>query len=169
MSHRREIARASDRKVSIDSSVPGGAAESSDRTIADTIAAPETSPEQLDADWREAVLKSAVEHVLTKTAISERDRNVYREYALDGRDIGEAAAQYRISRNSGRESREAAAHSPRPPVSLTWKPSYLTVMTELNVPWSFLTAFTFSGSAHHVPSITNLYWYSPGASWTVAA
>ena len=28
MSHRREIARASDRKVSIDSSVPGGAAES---------------------------------------------------------------------------------------------------------------------------------------------
>ena len=99
MSHRREIARASDRKVSIDSSVPGGAAESSDRTIADTIAAPEVSPEQLDADWREAVLKSAVEHVLTKTAISERDRNVYREYALEGRDIGEVAAKYRISRN----------------------------------------------------------------------
>ena len=99
MSHRREVARAADRKVSIDSSVPGGAAESSDRTIADTIAAPEVSPEQLDADWREAVLKSAVEHVLTKTAISERDRNVYREYALDGRDIGEVAAKYRISRN----------------------------------------------------------------------
>ena len=99
MAHRREVARASDRKVSIDSSVPGGAAESSGRTIADTIAAPEVSPEQLDADWREAVLKSAVEHVLTKTAISERDRNVYREYALDGRDIGEVAAKYRISRN----------------------------------------------------------------------
>ena len=99
MSHRREIARASDRKVSIDSSVPGGAAEYSDRTLADTIAAPEVSPERLDADWREAVLKSAVEHVLTKTAISERDRNVYREYALDGRDIGEVAAKYRISRN----------------------------------------------------------------------
>jgi DNA-directed RNA polymerase specialized sigma subunit len=99
MSHRREIARASDRKVSIDSSVPGGAAEYSDRTLADTIAAPEVSPERLDADWREAVLKSAVEHVLTKTALSERDRNVYREYALEGRDIGEVAAKYRISRN----------------------------------------------------------------------
>ena len=99
MSHRREVARAADRKVSIDSSVPGGAAESSDRTIADTIAAPEVSPERLDADWREAVLKSAVEHVLTKTALSERDRNVYREYALEGRDIGEVAAKYRISRN----------------------------------------------------------------------
>ena len=99
MSHRREVARASDRKVSIDSSVPGGAAEYSDRTLADTIAAPEVSPERLDADWREAVLKSAVEHVLTKTALSERDRNVYREYALEGRDIGEVAAKYRISRN----------------------------------------------------------------------
>ena len=41
----------------------------------------------------------SVEHVLTKTALSERDRNVYREYALEGRDIGEVAAKYKISRN----------------------------------------------------------------------
>lgn len=99
MSHRKEIARASDKKVSIDFSLGGGDAEASDRTIADTLAAPDASPEQLDADWREAVLKSAVEHVLTKTALSERDRNVYREYALEGRDIGEVAAKYRITRN----------------------------------------------------------------------
>ena len=82
MSHRREIARASDRKVSIDSSVPGGAAESSDRTIADTIAAPEVSPERLDADWR----------------LPRRGR---------------------VEDGASGESREAAAHSPRPPVSLT--------------------------------------------------
>jgi DNA-directed RNA polymerase specialized sigma24 family protein len=82
MSHRREIARASDRKVSIDSSVPGGAAEYSDRTIADTIAAPEVSPERLDADWR----------------LPRRGR---------------------VEDGASGESREAAAHSPRPPVSLT--------------------------------------------------
>lgn len=99
MSHRKEMSRASDRKVSLESSVGGATAEAADRTIADTLAAPETSPEQLDADWREAVLKSAVDHVLNKTALSERDRNVYREYALEGRDIGEVAAKYRISRN----------------------------------------------------------------------
>jgi len=57
------------------------------------------SPESIDEDWRKAVLKSAVEHVLTKTALSDRDRNVYREYALEGRDIGEVAAKYKISRN----------------------------------------------------------------------
>ena len=99
MSHRKDVARASDRKVSLDSAVGGSTPEATDRTIADTLAAPEVSPEQLDADWREAVLKSAVEHVLTKTALSERDRNVYREYALEGRDIGEVAAKYKISRN----------------------------------------------------------------------
>ena len=99
MSHRKDVARASDRKVSLDSEVGGSTPEATDRTIADTLAAPDASPEQLDADWREAVLKSAVEHVLTKTALSERDRNVYREYALEGRDIGEVAAKYRITRN----------------------------------------------------------------------
>jgi len=99
MSHRKEVARASDRKVSLDSSIGGSAPESSDRTIADTLTAPDESPEKLDEDWRQAVLKSAVERVLTKTALSDRDRNVYREYALEGRDIGEVAAKYRISRN----------------------------------------------------------------------
>lgn len=99
MAHRRDLARASDRRVSIDSSVKTAAGDSTD-TLADTLAAPEDSPERIDEDWRKAVLKSAVEHVLTKTALSERDRNVYREYALEGRDIGEVAGKYRISRNS---------------------------------------------------------------------
>ncbi len=99
MSHRREMARAADRKVSMDSAVGGSAPEATDRTVADTLAAPEASPEQLDEDWRQAVLKSAVNHVLTKTALSERDRNVYREYALEGRDIGDVAQKYGISRN----------------------------------------------------------------------
>ena len=35
--------------------------------------------------------------------------------------------------------------------------AYLTSITELNVPWSFGTELAFSGSAHQVPSMTNLY------------
>ena len=99
MAHRKEMARAGDRRVSIDAAPGGTSAESEDRTVADTIAAPDESPEKLDEDWRQAVLKSAVEHVLTKTALSDRDRAVYREYALEGRDIGEVAKKYGISRN----------------------------------------------------------------------
>lgn len=98
MAHRKDMARAADRKVSIDSSL-GGSSGESNQTVADTLVAPTVSPDQIDEDWRQAVLKSAVEHVLTKTALSERDRNVYRDYALAGKDISEVAEKYGISRN----------------------------------------------------------------------
>ncbi len=99
MAHRREEARAGGRKVSLDASVDGTESEDG-RSIADTLTAPMPSPEEIDADWRRAVLKSAVEHVLTKTALSDRDRKVYRRYALEGADIGKVAEEFGISRNS---------------------------------------------------------------------
>ena len=99
MAHRKEMARAGDRKVSLDA---GGEDESSS-ALMDTLAAPEESPESIDADWRQAVLKSAVEHVLTKTALSDRDRKVYRAYALEGRDIADVAKEFGLSRNSVRQ------------------------------------------------------------------
>ena len=97
MAHRRNQARADDKKVSMDASSTTEDGSETD-TIADTIAAPE-SQAQIDEDWRMAVLKSATEHVLTKTALSDRDRAVYRAYALDGRDIGDVAKEFGISRN----------------------------------------------------------------------
>ena len=98
MAHRRNQARADDRKVSMDASSTtedGGETDA----LADTIAAPEETQAQIDEDWRRAVLKSATEHVLTKTALSDRDRAVYRAYALEGRDIGDVAKEFGISRN----------------------------------------------------------------------
>lgn len=99
MAHRRDVARAADRKVSMEASVDGSTGES-ERTIADTLVAPVESPEKLDEDWRQAVLKSAVEHVLTKTALSERDRAVYKAYAIEGQDIAAVAKAFGLSRNS---------------------------------------------------------------------
>ena len=98
MAHRKNLARAGDRKVSLEENVDGSDGDGS-RIIADTLAAPET-PDTIDAEWRQAVLKSAVDHVLTKTALSDRDRKVYRAYAIEGRDIGEVAKEFGISRNS---------------------------------------------------------------------
>ena len=98
MAHRSSLARAGDRKVSIDSESATAAGDGSG-TLADTLPTPEESPEQIDEEWRNAVLKSATEHVLTKTALSDRDRAVYRAFALEGRDIGEVAAEFGISRN----------------------------------------------------------------------
>ncbi len=98
MAHRKNLVRAGDRKVSLEQNVDGSDGEGS-RIIADTLAAPET-PDTIDAEWRQAVLKSAVEHVLTKTALSERDRKVYRAYAIEGRDIGEVAKEFGLPKNS---------------------------------------------------------------------
>lgn len=98
MAHRREMARAGDRKVSIDSSSTTDEGDDTD-TLANTLSAPDESPAKIDEDWRKAVLKSATEHVLTKTALSARDRAVYRAYGLEGRDIGEVAREFGVSRN----------------------------------------------------------------------
>ena len=98
MAHRSSQVRAGDRKVSIDSASTTAAGDDTG-PLADTLPAPEESSVKIDEEWRNAVLKSATEHVLTKTALSERDRAVYRAFAQEGRDIGEVAKEFGISRN----------------------------------------------------------------------
>ena len=100
MLHRKESVRQADRRVSLDAPInKDEAGENGDQTLADTLSNESESPDVLDEDWRQAVLASAVDHVLNKTALSQRDRNVYREYAQEGRPIEEVAAKYGISRN----------------------------------------------------------------------
>ena len=100
MLRRKEMVRQVDKRVSLDTPVEGeGFGESRERTLADALPAEAPSPDQMDEDWRQAVLASAVDHVLNKTALSQRDRNIYREYVQKGRPIEEVAAKYGISRN----------------------------------------------------------------------
>lgn len=96
MAHRRESVRGGGMKVSLDAQ----RFDDGESTFADTIAAPEISHDEMDADWRKAVLQSAVEHVLTRTALSERDRAVYRAYVQQELPIAEVAEKFGLSRNS---------------------------------------------------------------------
>ena len=96
MAHRKDVSRLQDKRVSIDASLGNG---DSSHTVADTLAAPEVSPDALDEDWRRAVLESARERVLMRTALSDRDRQVYRAYAVEGMDISDVAKKFSISRN----------------------------------------------------------------------
>ena len=98
MLHRKNMARAGDRKVSIDATSKDGDGNESD-SLAETLVAPDESPEKIDEDWRKAVLQSAVNHVLMHTALSDRDRQVYRAYAIEGEDIASVAKRFSISRN----------------------------------------------------------------------
>ena len=99
MQHRKDLVRKADQHLSIDAPV-GGNEDGGDRTLADTLQTTVTPADMYEDDWRQAVLASAVEHVLTKTALSDRDRAVYRAYVQEGRPIGEVAAEFRLSRNS---------------------------------------------------------------------
>ena len=99
MQHRKDLVRKADQHISLDAPV-GGNDDVGDRTLADTLQMTVTPADMYEDDWRQAVLASAVEHVLTKTALSDRDRAVYRAYVQEGRPIGEVAAEFRLSRNS---------------------------------------------------------------------
>lgn len=54
----------------------------------------------VDAKWRFARRKAAVDWALTKTALSAQSKAVYRAYVIEGRPIGEVAAAFGIPRNS---------------------------------------------------------------------
>ena len=54
----------------------------------------------IDAKWRLARHEAAVEHALTKTALSAQSKAVYRAYVLEDRPIGEVAKAFGIPNNS---------------------------------------------------------------------
>ena len=99
MQHRKDLVRKADQHISLDAPV-GGNDDVGDRTLADTLQTTVTPADMYEDDWRQAVLASAVEHVLTKTALSDRDRAVYRAYVQEGRPIAEVAAEFKLSHNS---------------------------------------------------------------------
>ena len=85
MQHRKDTVRMADAHVPLD------------ETLVESLAAPSTG--DVEADWRRAVLQAATDHVLTKTALSERDRDVYRFYVQERHTIEETAEKFRITRN----------------------------------------------------------------------
>ena len=96
MQHRKDVSRKSDCHVSIDAPIGEGEGGG---VVADTLVAPQKPLDPLDEDWRAALLAAAREHVLTHTALSDRDRNVYRDYVEKGVDIATVAEKFGISRN----------------------------------------------------------------------
>ena len=54
--------------------------------------------EQIDLKWRMARHQSAIEHVLTKTAISAQTRDIYRAYVEEGRPVDEVVAQFGVTK-----------------------------------------------------------------------
>lgn len=54
---------------------------------------------QMDADWAKACHDAAVDHVLNHTALAAQSKEIYREYAIRERAIGDVAKQFGVSKN----------------------------------------------------------------------
>ena len=82
-------ARAADRHVSIDS-----------ETHPVSLASADDPAAALDMKWRLAQHEAAVEHVLTRTALAEKSKAIYRAYVLEEHPIAEVAAAFGVPNNS---------------------------------------------------------------------
>lgn len=66
---------------------------------------PAEQPGVLDLTWARAKHEAAVEHVLTKTALSAQSRAVYLALVREGRSIADVAASFGIAENLVRQIR----------------------------------------------------------------
>jgi len=85
----KATARAADKHVSIDND---------DRPV--DLSVPSETETVLDMKWRLACHQAAVDHVLTKTALSEKSKAIYRAYVLEERPIDEVAAAFGVPNNT---------------------------------------------------------------------
>lgn len=65
--------------------------------LTEEIAAPSAQYSQIDLRWAKAKHEAAVEHVLTKVAMKDQSRQIYREYVLKNRPIEEVTKVFGVS------------------------------------------------------------------------
>lgn len=95
---RMAAARAASRHVSIDND---------EHPV--ELSAPSETASILDARWRLARHQAAVEHVLTKTALSEKSKAIYHAYVLEERPIEEVAAAFGVPNNTVSQTKTRVA------------------------------------------------------------
>lgn len=65
--------------------------------LTEEIAAPSSQYSQIDLTWAKAKHEAAVEHVLTKVAMKDQTRQIYRDYVLKNRPIEEIIETFGVS------------------------------------------------------------------------
>ena len=65
--------------------------------LGEELSAPSEQQDRIDLDWAKAKHQAAVEHVLTKVAMKQQSREIYRAYVLENRPIDEVSATFNVS------------------------------------------------------------------------
>lgn len=100
--YRKDLARGEGRRVSLDQLEDERANSEGGTGFHRYDPALVLQPEQereIDLHWAHACHAAAVEHVLTKMAISARNKEIYREHVLKGRSAAEVARDYGVEKN----------------------------------------------------------------------
>lgn len=65
--------------------------------LTEELAVPPEQQSQVDLNWARAKHEAAIEHVLTKVAMKQQSRDIYRAYVLENRAIEEVSASFGVS------------------------------------------------------------------------
>ena len=65
--------------------------------LTEELAVPAEQQDQVDLNWAKAKHEAAVEHVLTKVAMKQQSRDIYRAYVIENRPIDEVSATFGVS------------------------------------------------------------------------
>jgi len=65
--------------------------------LTEELVAPSSQQEQVDLSWAKAKHEAAVEHVLTKVAMKQQSRQIYRAYVLENRPMDEVSATFGVA------------------------------------------------------------------------
>ena len=83
--YRREMARGLGRHVSIDD--------------VDLAVSGDSVTAKMDVEWIVSRHNAAVEHVLTKTLVSQLNKDIYRDFVLKGLSVEEVSNKYGVTKN----------------------------------------------------------------------
>lgn len=95
--YRREEARGDGAKIPLEMLRGNGELDSASMPC--ELIVPASQPDEIDLSWARAKHEAAVEHVLTKTALSVQTKSVYRAYVIEGRPIDEVEREFGVSRD----------------------------------------------------------------------
>ena len=98
--YRKEQARGGNATISLDAmQEPDESGRAASARVAADLSVPATQADEIDLTWAKAKHEAAVEHVLTKTALSAQTKAVYRAYVLENRPADQVAAEFGIAEN----------------------------------------------------------------------
>ena len=98
--YRKDQARGGNATISLDAmQEPDESGRAASARIAADLSIPATQADEIDLSWAKAKHEAAVEHVLTKTALSAQTKAVYRAYVLENRPADQVAAEFGIAEN----------------------------------------------------------------------